>query len=382
MSILPMTSSKPRVSVLVITYNHEKYLAQALDSILSQRVNFPFEVVVGEDKSPDRTLQIALDYQAQHPDIVRVLDRGKNLGITANLIDSFAQCHGDFVAILEGDDYWLSPTKLQHQVDFLDANPTFSMCHTNCVVIDEHSGQPTVNRREPDWDRILGVEDFFQEHPVVTCTVMVRNGMIKEWPNWFHKLKATDLAFCILHAELGPVGYLKEVSAVYRKHSEGYWVPLPIMTKCEDVVLVRKVIDEHLHRRHHLEVIQACAETWAWGAGKALDDGDKPLARRLLLKSWLTAPLVKGEAKTARKRLFRASYVPWGTRQTHDEQALDEFKAALAAMDRGDFRTARGHYLRAQTLAPLGRLAGRKAQVKVGIRLLFPWLYHLRAKRR
>src|SRR6266702_1500393 len=120
-------SGKMKLSVLMITYNHEKYIAQALDSVLMQEVDSNYEIVIGEDCSTDNTRKIVLDYQRKYPNKIRALLPDKNLGMLWNFVATYEACQGKYVAILEGDDYWSSPVKLQKQVDFLDKN-------TGCVV--------------------------------------------------------------------------------------------------------------------------------------------------------------------------------------------------------------------------------------------------------
>ena len=102
-----------------------------------QKANFQFEVVVGADKSPDRTLEIVEEYRRRHPDKVRLIARERNLG-SGNFVETYAACRGEYVAILEGDDYWTSADKLQVQADGLDARPDWALCfHTVQIVRDD-----------------------------------------------------------------------------------------------------------------------------------------------------------------------------------------------------------------------------------------------------
>src|SRR6478752_3440632 len=121
------TSDTPKVSVCIPTYNHEAYIAQAVESVLEQRTNFGVEVLIGEDCSTDRTRQIICELAARHPDKIRLRLAEKNQGAGRNFADLFEHCRGEYVVILEGDDYWTSPNKLQIQVDTLDARPDWAM---------------------------------------------------------------------------------------------------------------------------------------------------------------------------------------------------------------------------------------------------------------
>ena len=108
----------PKVSVLMITYNQERYISQAIESVLSQQTDFSYEIVVGEDFSTDNTREVCREYQQRYPDKIRLLERDKNLGMAGNFLSTFKECNGQYLAVLEGDDYWVNPHKLQSQVDF------------------------------------------------------------------------------------------------------------------------------------------------------------------------------------------------------------------------------------------------------------------------
>lgn len=113
---------KPKVSVAMITYGHEAYIARALDSILAQEVDFEYEVVIGEDCSPDNTRRILEEYREAHPGVIKPIFRETNIGMTANLYEVLTRCSGEYVAYLEGDDYWIDNKKLQKQLRFLEMN--------------------------------------------------------------------------------------------------------------------------------------------------------------------------------------------------------------------------------------------------------------------
>jgi glycosyltransferase involved in cell wall biosynthesis len=127
---------KPLVSVLIITYNHEDYIAQTLDSVLNQQTNFDFEVVVGDDCSKDRTVEILNAYAQRHTN-VRVLTTAKNLGVVPNCIRTLTACQGKYVAHLDGDDYWIDNLKLQKQFDRLEADANMTICYTARKVFRE-----------------------------------------------------------------------------------------------------------------------------------------------------------------------------------------------------------------------------------------------------
>src|SRR5512133_148878 len=117
-----------KVSVLVMTYNHEKFIQQALDSVAMQATNFDYEILISEDCSTDRTREIVLEFQKEHPDKVRLLLSKTNVHSNQVVVRGIRAAQGQYLAMLDGDDYWTSPTKLQKQADFLDGHPECSLC--------------------------------------------------------------------------------------------------------------------------------------------------------------------------------------------------------------------------------------------------------------
>ena len=212
-----------KVSVLMITYNHENLIAQAIESVLEQQVSFEYEIVIGEDCSTDNTRAIVQTYQEKYPDRIRALLPAQNLGMTRNFEATLNHCRGQYIALLEGDDYWTSPQKLQTQVNFLDAHPDCAICFHNASVVYEDGSQETRNFSPPDQKPISDLRDLFYENFMATPTVMFRNRLCDRLPSWFHYLKMGDWTLHILNAQFGKIGYLNPVMAVYRIHSGGVW---------------------------------------------------------------------------------------------------------------------------------------------------------------
>lgn len=117
-----------KVSVCMITYNHENFIREAIEGVLMQKTNFLIEFLISEDFSTDCTRKIVKEYAEKHPDIIRVLLPEKNLGMSKNFLETLKACNGKYIALCEGDDYWTDPYKLQKQVDFLETNKEYSIC--------------------------------------------------------------------------------------------------------------------------------------------------------------------------------------------------------------------------------------------------------------
>lgn len=124
-------------SVVVLSYNHEKYVAQALDSVIKQKADFPFEIVISDDGSKDNTRSIVLSYQEKYPELIKVLPEAPNKGVVINFRDTILQCSGKYIAVCSADDFWQNTNKLNLQVKFLENNPEYGLVHTDTDVLCE-----------------------------------------------------------------------------------------------------------------------------------------------------------------------------------------------------------------------------------------------------
>lgn len=123
-----MESSEVLVSVFMITYNHENYIEHAIEGVLMQKTSFPIELIIGEDCSTDNTRKIVREYEGRYTEIIKAQYPEKNRGMNNNFLTVLQSARGKYIALCEGDDYWTDPLKLQKQVDFLEANPEYSLC--------------------------------------------------------------------------------------------------------------------------------------------------------------------------------------------------------------------------------------------------------------
>ncbi|CAA2160612.1 Putative glycosyltransferase EpsE [Methylobacterium brachiatum] len=217
-----LADGKPVVSVLCITYNQEPFIRQTLDSILSQRTDFPFELIVGDDRSSDGTAEIIAEYAARHANIVAIL-RPENVGVVKNLDDIAGRVSGEYVAICEGDDYWTDPDKLQRQLDYMRHRPEYTLCfHPVKVVYEDMPGVATIYPEhcapQPSLSD-LAARNFIQTNSVF-YRWRYRGGERLEIGRG---IIPADWYIHLMHAEVGRIGFLPQVMAVYRKHAGGMW---------------------------------------------------------------------------------------------------------------------------------------------------------------
>ena len=173
-----------KLSVIFITYNHEKYVEKALRSVCEQETDFPFEVVVGEDCSTDSTREILKRVADEYPDKVRLLFREKNFGRpTLNVYNTTMECRGEYLAYLEGDDYWTDDHKLMKQVTFLEEHPEYIACTHDCVMVDENSDEITDKER-------LAVGDLYKWSGRFTYDDYKHSG---KWPGHYASVVSRNI---------------------------------------------------------------------------------------------------------------------------------------------------------------------------------------------
>jgi glycosyltransferase involved in cell wall biosynthesis len=215
------------VSVCVITYNHERFIAKCLDGILSQITNFEFEIIIGDDNSLDDTRLICEMYAKRHGNKINLLPKDKNLGVQKNLKRTLSQCNKEYVALCEGDDYWTDLNKLQKQIDFLEVNQQYSLC---CCRYDIHNIE--TNETKTDGNDVLfpighnGISfnkhTFFDIWLTKTLTVVFRKESFNiKLINHYRYFRDTHLFYHILNAGDGFCMNFK--GGIYNLHENGVW---------------------------------------------------------------------------------------------------------------------------------------------------------------
>jgi glycosyltransferase involved in cell wall biosynthesis len=205
----------PLVSVSITSFNSEKWLARALDSVLAQRIDFPIEIVVGDDCSQDSSLMIAHAYRERHPNIIRVIAQNKNLGIQSNTFETFGECRGKYIAWLDSDDCWTNPEKLATQVRVLEADPSISVCgHFVRWVTKE--GEVNRERYPSISTGRYGLDEILRHNFLPTPSVVFRNGIQRGLPDWYFALKSlSDWPIWVLAAQAGEIVLLDCTMADY-----------------------------------------------------------------------------------------------------------------------------------------------------------------------
>jgi glycosyltransferase involved in cell wall biosynthesis len=242
------------ISVIVTTYNHEQYLPQALDSVLAQTGSFSLEVIVGDDASTDGTRSVVEDYAERHAGRVRALPPAPNVGIARNLQRCIAHAGGDFIAICEGDDYWISTEKLSKQAAFLRDHEDCTLCFNAVVLRQEESGAEQVHPAQlafPDgatFDTNALIADNFIGN---FSSCFYRASIVRKLPESLFSLTMADWLFNILCSERGRIGFLAAPMSVYRMHRDGAWSGRSPAEQIQIIADCIESYDAYLDRKYH-----------------------------------------------------------------------------------------------------------------------------------
>ena len=243
---MQVENSNPKLSVSLITYNQQGFITQAIESVLMQQTDFNFEIVLGDDCSTDGTREICIEYAKKYPELIQLRLPDRNLGFIRNMRENLMACKGEYIAILEGDDYWIDTKKLQKQVDFLEKHLECGLVCTDFEVINTETGE---KGSSAEFYKTKALKENFAynfidllEHNFVgSPTAVFRNSGIDykeilpnhyqtgDYPIWLHlALK------CKFY-------YLSEISAVYRyiqgslSHSEDKYKALQFGVNIEEI---------------------------------------------------------------------------------------------------------------------------------------------------
>lgn len=210
-----------KVSVCMITHNHEKFIKQAIESVLMQKTDFDYELVIGEDFSTDKTRKIVLKCQKKYPNKIKLILNKKNLGIIPNFIQTLKKCKYKYIALLDGDDYWTSPNKLQKQVNFLENNTDFVICFHNARTLDQETGDCSKLFFYGIQKKVWGLDDLLRNNFIPTLTCVFKNHLFDKFPEWYYHAFPNDWPLHIINAQYGKIGYIDKIMATYRNHGKG-----------------------------------------------------------------------------------------------------------------------------------------------------------------
>jgi glycosyltransferase involved in cell wall biosynthesis len=203
------------VSVFILVYNQEEYIKQTIQSILDQKTNFDFNLVIGEDCSTDNTLNILKDFKNEYPNQIKLISLKKNIGLIHNFVRTVKECDGKYIAICDGDDFWIDSYKLQKQVEFLEINLDYSIVFTNKTNLFSDG---TLKDSKDEKLETSNFIDLVKGNYIASVTVLLRNKIDSiKIPQWFLKYPYGDWPLYLMTVNDGSkIKYLDIITAVYR----------------------------------------------------------------------------------------------------------------------------------------------------------------------
>lgn len=218
--------NKLMVSVSMITYKHEAFIQHAIEGVLIQETNFEYDLIIADDCSPDKTQEIVENIIASHPkgNLIKYFRHKKNIGMQPNGFFVANQCHGKYIAICEGDDYWTDPLKLQKQVDFLEANEKYGMVHTDFIAYNELLQKMENYFPKADTNDSCFYNLLTENNSIGTLTVCFRKQLLLDYFNEINPNQQNwllgDLPLWLYIANKSKIHFINEITAVYRRLNE------------------------------------------------------------------------------------------------------------------------------------------------------------------
>jgi glycosyltransferase involved in cell wall biosynthesis len=306
------------VSVILLTYNHERFIAQAIESVLKQTTDASVEILISEDCSTDRTREIVVEHHQRHPDVIRLFLSESNLNDNTVYLRAYEAARGEFITYLDGDDYWL-PEKLERQLRQFRERPELVMAYHDAIALKDGDVEVPF-----ELTTYRGMQHLLLYHPAHSGAVMFRRDALPRLPDWFAWQDYIDWPLAVLLAEQGPVGYLDEPLSVYRQHAEGLFIGASYRQQREWDLRTVLQFQEHLGSTYRRETALAVATARYRLAKGCVQEGDHRRAARLTLRSlrdqpthpWLSASsrlkvlthaLLPGPYERLRSRLHRGA---------------------------------------------------------------------------
>jgi glycosyltransferase involved in cell wall biosynthesis len=244
-----MKDTLPTVSVIMITYGHENFIEQAIKGVLEQTCSFEIELIIANDNSPDQT-DLVIDKILKHTpnsNIIKYIKNEINLGAMPNFVNAFRSATGKYVALCEGDDYWIDKNKLQKQIDFLEEDNSYSMtCHNAMVIYEGIEKEPTMFASIQESYEV-SLKAILNKWIIPTASMVFRKEYVTPLPNWVVEIYSGDFTLALLLRHSGKIWFFKDVMSVYRVNYSGSSATAIYSEKMEFVSEQQKKLLNHFN---------------------------------------------------------------------------------------------------------------------------------------
>jgi glycosyltransferase involved in cell wall biosynthesis len=240
-----------KVAVLVSTYNHERFIEESVRSVVTQKTDFDYRVIIMDDCSTDQTRKIVVRLRDEFPEKIELILADKNRNDNSLWREVIHDTSSPYVAIIHGDDYWTSSDKLQKQADYMDAHPEIAIIFHNATTIYEDGSVPAELFNPTDQKLVSTLDDLWKGNFIAGCAPMIRKAAIGYIPEWFIELKWGDWPLYILAARHGTIGYVNDVMGVYRVHRAGLWSGRNETQQIEGVIQFYEAMNRNLEYHYN-----------------------------------------------------------------------------------------------------------------------------------
>jgi glycosyltransferase involved in cell wall biosynthesis len=241
---------KPLVDINIAVYNQAPYLRQTLTSVLNQKTNFPYRLIIGDDCSTDGSREILKEYEQKFPDKILLILQEKNLGLNhpeRNGIVIMKRSTAKYISLLDGDDYWTDDLKLQKQIEFLEANPEYASCfHNTTELVEEDPSKSFLYCSFDQADYVTTDRLLNDGNLVPTCSNVYRRELVPDLPPWVRKLAMGDWPINIMLSQKGKIRYMDANMGVHRIHGMGTWSKISAIHKEQAVLRAYEAFSKHL----------------------------------------------------------------------------------------------------------------------------------------
>lgn len=253
-------SRTPSVSTIVVSYNHQEFIADAIESALAQHGDFDHEILLSDDGSTDGTARIVEAYAQTFPGMIRNISRGRNFGISENYKHAFRQAKGEFVAILEADDYWSHQGKNLAQVRFLQDQEDAAIVFSRIERWEMSSDRFAAYESQQELPRLLTGRDLVASgdlNPIINLSsTMLRRSVVIDLPDFIFRPRLSEIVLAFHLETMGPIGFIDELMGVYRITDNSVWSGAGLRSRLEQAIAIREVAARVARPDYRAEILR------------------------------------------------------------------------------------------------------------------------------
>ena len=280
----------PLVSIVVFSYNHELFIAEALESILNQKVHFNYEILISNDGSTDNTLSIIEKYAQQYPEVIKVFHHDINQGVRQRILDIFRTIHSKYLAILDGDDYWNNEYKLQQQVDFLEENESYSgIFHDASILMEDEQAEgklfahTRLYSQNYKYNENIFSEDVLKRLILPSSSAVLRYQQeFKENLIWLDDNYSIDWKLACIAIKRSRFYFINEPWSVYRNHKNGMSKSNKAAFHFSHISFLKKLLEDDVLKDYSYEIYQTISQEYQI----LLEDKNIQFNRRKIFKEY------------------------------------------------------------------------------------------------